>query len=197
MDTIVKQVLEYVEKLFQDYGKPGLSYHNINHTRSVVKHAGEISEHYQLSSTNKMIVTVAAWFHDVGHLITGMYEHEKKSVAVMKLFMSCLNVEEETIDKIAGCIMSTKLPSCPDNLLEEILCDADTYHLGTSEFLLSDVSVKKEFDPNGNINDAEWDKQTLQFLLQHKYYTSYCQERLIEGKNINIQLVHARIKSLI
>lgn len=196
MDAIVQQVSEYVEKLFQDYANPGLSYHNINHTRSVVKHAGEISQHYQLSSTNKMILTVAAWFHDVGHLITGMYEHEKKSVVVMKLFLSCLNVEEETIDKIAGCIMSTKIPSCPGNLLEEILCDADTYHLGTDEFLISDVSVRKEFDRNETIKDDEWNKQTLQFLLQHKYYTSYCQKRLIEGKNINIQLVSTRITSL-
>ncbi|MBS4043680.1 MAG: HD domain-containing protein [Chitinophagaceae bacterium] len=194
MDAIVKQVSEYVEKLFQDYPNPNLYYHNIDHTRSVVKYAGEISQYCQLSSADKMIVTVAAWFHDVGHLITGMNEHEKKSIAVMKLFLSCSNVEEETLDKIAGCIMSTKLPSCPGNLLEEILCDADTYHLGTGEFLLSDVSVRKEFDPIGNIKDAEWHKQTLQFLLQHKYYTSYCQRRLIDGKNINIQLVHARIK---
>lgn len=194
MGAIVKQVSEYVEKLFQDYPNPKLYYHNIGHTRSVVKHAEEISQHCQLSSADKMILMAAAWFHDVGHLITGMYEHEKKSVAVMKLFLSCSNVEEETIDKIAGCIMSTKLPSCPDNLLEEILCDADTYHLGTDEFLISDESVRKEFDPTGNIKDAEWNKQTLQFLLQHKYYTSFCQERLIDGKNINIQLVHARIK---
>ncbi len=194
MDVIVKQVSEYVEKFFQDYSNPDLSYHNINHTRSVVEYAGKISQHYQLSADNNVIVTAAAWFHDVGHLITGMYDHEKKSVAVMKLFLSCSNIEEATIDKIAGCIMSTKLPSSPHNLLEEILCDADTYHLGTSEFLISDESVRKEFDPHGNIKDAEWNKETLQFLLQHKYYTGYCQEKLAEGKNINIQLVHARIK---
>lgn len=196
MDVIVKQVSEYVEKLFQDHSNPDLSYHNINHTRSVVEHASKISQHYKLSAVDNMIVTVAAWFHDVGHPISGMYEHEKKSVSVMKLFLLHSNVEEETIDKIAGCIMSTKLPSCPHNLLEEILCDADTYHLGTDEFLISDESVRKEFDPKGNIKDAEWNKQTLHFLLQHKYYTSYCQERLIEGKNTNIQLVHARIRTL-
>ena len=41
---------------------------------------------------------------------------------------------KKLIDAIASCIMATKLPRNPKNLLEEIICDADTYHLGTKDF---------------------------------------------------------------
>lgn len=143
MNTIVKQVAQYVEKLFQQYYNPKLCYHNIEHTRNVVRHVDEICKHYHLSDKDCQTVTIAAWFHDVGHLISGSYEHERKSVSAMKLFLLCSNMSETTINRITNCIMSTKLPSHPENLLQMILCDADTYHLGTEEFWQSDIAIKK------------------------------------------------------
>ena len=45
--------------------------------------------------------------------------------------------------------MATKFPRDPKNLLEQIICDADTYHLGTEEFeemnkrMLEETKLKK------------------------------------------------------
>ena len=43
-----------------------------------------------------------------------------------------------------ACILATKLPQMPDGLLQEMLCDADLYHLGTLDFFACDVLMKKE-----------------------------------------------------
>lgn len=193
MDTLIKAVSKYVEKLFQEYFNPRLCYHNIEHTRNVVRRVGEISNHYHLSETERQIVTIAAWFHDVGHLISGSHEHEKKSVSSMKLFLICSNMSETTINKIAGCIMATKLPPHPENLLQMILCDADTYHLGTDEFWQSDIAVKRELEIMTGTSIDDWDKTTLSFLKEHQYFTDYCKSLLTRMKMENIVSLSKRI----
>lgn len=193
MDILIKQVSQYVERLFRDYFNPRLYYHNLEHTRNVVRRVVEICNHYHLSDKDCQIVTIAAWFHDVGHLISGSYEHERKSVSAMKLFLMCSNIDETTIDQIAGCIMSTKLPSHPENLLQMILCDADTYHLGTEEFWQSDIAIKREVEimTGGTIDD--WDRKTLFFLQSHQFFTAYCKNLLTQGKTDNISRLSEKI----
>jgi predicted metal-dependent HD superfamily phosphohydrolase len=193
MDTLVKAVSKYVEKLFQEYFNPRLSYHNIEHTRNVVRHVDEICKHYPLSDKDYQIVTIAAWFHDVGHLISGSYEHERKSVSSMKLFLMCSNMSETSIDKIAGCIISTKLPSHPENLLQMILCDADTYHLGTEEFWQSDIAIKKEVEMMMGGTIDGWDEKTLFFLQSHHFFTDYCKNLLTQGKMDNIMRLSKKV----
>lgn len=189
MDVLIKQVPQYVERLFRDYFNPRLLYHNIEHTRNVVRRADEICKFYHLSAKDYQIVTIAAWFHDVGYLISGSYEHERKSVSAMKLFLMCSNIEETTINQIGDCIMSTKLPSHPENLLQMILCDADTYHLGTEEFWQSDIAIKREVEMmiGGTIDG--WDKKTLLFLRSHQFFTGYCKDLLTKGKLDNIMIL--------
>ena len=193
MDTLVKKVSEYVERLFQEHSNQRLSYHNVDHTRSVVNRTQEICEHYQISEKGTLIVMVAAWFHDVGYNISGFYDHERKSVAAMKLFLSYLNVDEKIVNKIAGCIMSTKFPPCPANFLEKVLCDADTYHLGTEDFWQSDIAVKRELETITGTSIADWNRKTLLFLKQHQYFTGYCKDFLTKGKLNNIMRLSEKI----
>lgn len=193
MDILVKQVSQYVERLFRDYFNPQLFYHNLEHTRNVVRRVGEICNHYHLSDKDCQIVTIAAWFHDVGHLISGSYEHERKSVSAMKLFLMCSTIDETTLIQIADCIMSTKLPSHPENLLQMILCDADAYHLDTEEFWQSDIAIKREVEIMTGTHINDWDKTTLSFLKEHQYFTDYCKNLLTKGKLENIMRLSKKI----
>lgn len=90
MDIIVQKVSVYVQNLFDEYFKPELTYHNLAHTQKVVRRANEIAQYYELSADDSRVVLVAAWFHDVGYLTSGIHEHETNSVAFMKLFLTPL-----------------------------------------------------------------------------------------------------------
>ncbi|MBX9890750.1 MAG: HD domain-containing protein [Chitinophagaceae bacterium] len=193
MDVLIKQVSQYVERLFQDYFNPRLLYHNIEHTINVVRRADEICKFYHLSAKDYQVVTIAAWFHDVRHLISGSYEHERKSVSAMKLFLICSNIDETTINKIADCIMSTKFPSHPQNLLQMILCDADTYHLGTEEFWQSHIAIKREVELMMGCTIDGWDNKTLFFLQSHQFFTDHCKNLLTQGKTDNLMRLSKKI----
>lgn len=131
---LLDETAEYVKGLFDQYNRQYLLYHNITHTRNVVKHASEIADHYQLDERSVFILLTAAWFHDTGQLEGDMAVHEERSVAFMEEFFSDKDVDRNTLDNISKCIMATKMPVEPTNQLEMIICDADTWHLGTVDF---------------------------------------------------------------
>jgi hypothetical protein len=101
--------------------------------------------------------------------------------------------EAELIQIVEGCIMATKRSTTPANLLQQILSDADTYHLGTKEFKRTNKQVRKEILLDREMSKEEYDIKTLEFLENHKYYTSYCIELLNKGKEENIERLRQKI----
>jgi len=193
-NTINKKAGEYVTALFEKMHNPNLVYHNLEHTKYVVQRTNEIATHYNLNEKELTISSLAAWFHDTGHLFTDASKHEEQSVEIMKKFMTENDNDPQLIAEIEGCILATKFPRHPQNLLQEIICDADTYHLGTKEF--KEVN-KKVFEEHllrvGPESKEEWNKETLELLESHKYYTSYCRSLLEEKKQSNMKKLKKKI----
>ena len=191
-NNIYKLVEQHVTNLFES-NKSKLFYHSLDHTQETVKRAEEIAAHYKLSEKEMLAVYIAAWFHDTGRIFTGPENHEEKSVELMKSFMQINCPETELIQIIEGCILATKRSTIPANLLQQILSDADTYHLGTKEFKRTNKQVRKEISMDREISKEEYDIKTLEFLENHKYYTSYCIELLNKGKEENIKKLRHKI----
>jgi predicted metal-dependent HD superfamily phosphohydrolase len=186
----IQGIETYVTDLFIRLAPSYLIYHNLAHTQHVVANTIEIADYYQLSSTDKSMLVAAAWFHDTGHIFVDMATHEEKGVEVMKEFLV-----GENVDKIAQYIMATKFPTHPNGLLEEIICDADTYHFGTDYFRTTDNLIKKEMELRLHKNLTEWYPRTLQLLEHHHFYTAYCVEKLSEGKLLNIEYLKSHLST--
>ena len=184
--NIFKDAEIYVAGLFTNADTSRLVYHLYDHTRKVVDFSTEIATHYNLIDTDQFVVRVAALFHDTGYLFADPDVHEEKSVEIMKAFMQSTKFNENVIDSIEDCIMATKLPSNPTNLLQQILADADSYHLGTKEFgHANEQFYKEQTNRHGFISRQDWIKKTIEFLDGHKYFTNYCKEKLQDRKKKN------------
>ena len=190
---LIIQTQEYVIRLFQQYQTPAHVYHNLHHTKTVVLRANEIALNYSLTETELFIVASAAWFHDVGHLFGPAAGHEAKSVIAMRTYLQKQDIEPGILNAIEACILATKLPQYPKSLPEEIVCDADCYHLGTHEFYITNEQVKKEFELRNNLIPVNWDESTLRLLEQHKYFTTYCKTLLEAGKQNNIHFLRKKL----
>ena len=193
---IYKQAETYVEQLFEKNYNDKLLYHNLEHTKHVVERSNEIAAHYPITERQMLVLNIAAWFHDTGQLFTkGLKGHEEKSVDVMKKFMHDNNAENELINEIEGCIMATKSPRNPVNLIQEIICDADTYHFGTKEFKDTNKRMREEFALREKVVDKErWNEGTIEMLRNHQFYTDYCKDLLDDKKKDNIQKLKKKLK---
>jgi predicted metal-dependent HD superfamily phosphohydrolase len=189
-NNFYKKTEQHVTALFNDHPNPALLFHNLEHTKKVVERTKEIAGHYYVSEKDMLAVFVAAWFHDTGYLFTDAANHEEKSVELMKEFMQQHAHDEEMIEKIAACILATKPPFKHDNLLEQIICDADTYHLGTKEFKDTNRKVWEEYNYMGiSLSEKEWAQKTMELLTSHHFFTKYCKDQLDKRKKKNMKKI--------
>ncbi len=132
--------------------------------------------------------TITNWFHDTGYL-TDRTDHEAKSAALATAFLKEHEAADEVIEKVTGCILATKMPQQPVGLLQQILCDADLYHLGTNEFSDKSKLLHKEMETikHIEISKQDWREKNITFLEGHHYFTDYAQLLLTEEQDKNLE----------
>lgn len=193
--TGIEKVEHFVTAMYNATESPKFPYHNLAHTQMVVLKATEIARFYEFDPLGVFTLQAAAWFHDVGHLF-GYYEnHEDAGVQRMQSYMKLAAMDEQVVDMIKRCILATK-PHVPVELLiEQIMCDADTYHFGTAWFRKTNEFVKEELELRKIKRPADWVSASLQLLHAHSYKTFYCRQLLEAGKQDNIRWLESLKKA--
>ena len=193
-NNLYKKIEHYVTGLFETLEDNTLAYHNLKHTQSVVDRTKEIAGHYHVNEKEMLTLYAAAWFHDTGYLFTEPAKHEEMSVEVMRKFMLDHTNDNELIDNIEQCILVTKPPRNPVNLLQQIICDADTYNLGTKDFKATNKRVMEEYKlKNGKLDKVEFNKNTIKLLEDHQFYTTYCKDLLSVTKELNMKKLKKKL----
>ncbi|HTM99745.1 MAG TPA: Pycsar system effector family protein [Pedobacter sp.] len=194
-----KQQLEEVKTFVLDYfhtrHDAKLVYHNLDHTQSVVNATMQIANHYQLNDKDFFIVCTGAWFHDTGYF-EDIQNHEQKGAEIATDFLKKQDIPADVRDSVMQVILSTKMPQRPTNLLENILCDGDLFHLGTEEFTEKRKLMHKELAMLYQIdsNKKEWRLRDIEFLESQHYHTDYCALLLGDQKQKNIDKLKSKLK---
>ena len=178
----------HISNFFKEHIPPEYVYHDFQHTYFVVGAATTIAVAYQLSEKEQEILQLAAWFHDTGYT-EGQQGHEERSSAFARSYLTEIEYEEEGIEQIIGCIMATKVPHKPSNLLEEILCDADFNHLGSKSYWDRCSRVRQELATTKEIimSEQEWVDFELNFIIQHQYHTAVARQIYDKRKQKHIR----------
>lgn len=191
---LLEDVKQEITSFYYSHDEPGYTYHNLAHTQQVVANATQIAQHYKLDDRDFFIVATAAWFHDIGYYIGSAADHEQHGADAAETFLQGKEVEEDIINAVKQCILATRIPQSPVNLLEQIVCDADLFHLGTDDFTDQNKKMRREMEwRNGSaIGKKEWRLNALKLLETHHYYTDYAQEQLNQKKKAHIDELHQK-----
>jgi predicted metal-dependent HD superfamily phosphohydrolase len=185
---LLDRIKTHVHDLFSSKKDDRLIYHNLYHTEQVVKNAVKISNHYKLSDADFFVVVTAAWFHDIGYL-SSWDQHEQHGADAAVAFLKNKNVDENILTAIYDCIMATRMPQKPSGLLQQIICDADLFHLGGESFKERNKLMRKEAEAfcEKKIDKETWRENTIALFEGHHYHTDYCQQELKAGKDKNLE----------
>ncbi len=194
--SLIERARQAAQSLFDQNKDAPFLYHNLHHTQKVVHAADEIARHYALSDEDYLVVMVSAWFHDVGYF-EDTNHHEEKGVVVAQRFLEQEKTAQVVIDRVSNCIMATRMPQRPQNLVEQILCDADLFHLGTEEFDKSNRMIRQECNVlfRKHVSKRDWGKKAIQLLESHHYHTDYAKKILNAGKEKNKEVLEAKIST--
>lgn len=192
--SVLSQVEEYVSSSLKKELPKHFLYHDLIHTKEVVKATQLIAKGEGLSEEDQETVVIAAWFHDLGH-VHDCDCHERKSAEIARSYLEAQGFTNERIAQIEGCIMATMMPQRPLNHMESVLCDADLYHLSTDKFVPRSDLLRKEWEEikEEEFKDFTWNKINVDFLSGHHFFTEYAQTHFEEGKQKNLAALKAQV----
>lgn len=186
--SIVFLAGQHIVHLFTEQLSTDLLFHNFHHTANVVRGVRHICKHSHLSKEQKEILTLAAWFHDSG-LIRTYKGHEEESQLLAREFLEKYNYPSQKLELVLGCIAATKMPQQPKSVLQQVICDADLFHLSLPEYYYLQKLLLEEWRKvlHKDCTQQEWIQENLDFLTNHQYFTTYGQVELQKGKEWNIE----------
>ena len=88
------------------------------------------------------------------------------------------------------------MPQSPNNLMEEVLCDADLHHLACTDYNVMSNNMREEIEivKGRNISAEEWNVMNLHFFKDHQYFTDYGKRFLEPIKKENLKLIKKKKK---
>lgn len=186
--ALLEKIQQYI-KSFYDSNAETYCYHGVQHAYCVVDATIEMAKHYKLSDDDYFAVVAAAYLHDLGYITGGSQNHEIRSAQMAEDFLKAEAVSEDIITKVKACILATKMPQAPSNLLEKIICDADLCHLGSQNFKEKSKLIHEEIEKTHDkkIGKGLWRRMTILLMQEHKYHTDYAKEKLDNTKQENLE----------
>ncbi len=184
--TFMEDVEKYASNII--LGLPEtLVYHNLNHTREVVKATQKIGAHSNLSQEEMDIVLIAAWFHDTGFR-DSVTEHEESSKKIAEEYLSQRAYPRDKIEQVLACIGATRPYAKPEGKLEMVMCDADFAHMAKSSYFDKMLLLRQEFKNLGKDDDSDevWNEKNMRFLKEHRYHTEYGKAVLAVKQHENV-----------
>lgn len=175
--------------------KDDYAYHNLNHTKKVAAAAEEIGEKSGLTQDELETVIISAWLHDTGYT-HGFKDHENQSIENAKLQLSRWNATPAKIEAVCNAIQATEMPQNPQSLIDQVLCDADLYHLANGNLhevgqrLRAEMAATKE----KVFTDKEWTDYNLHFIESHSFFTEYGKTVLEKSKQKNLKHFKKELK---
>ncbi|MBX9853258.1 MAG: HD domain-containing protein [Cytophagaceae bacterium] len=196
--NIVEEASRFVFDLFKEKLSQDYVYHNYQHTLETVETCRKLSKAYpELNEDDKEILLVSAWFHDTGY-IQGAAAHEDKSKEIAREFLTERDYPSNKIARVLECIESTKRSKKPENLISQILADADIVNIGEETFFAKSDLLRNEWVKFGirNCNDIEWAQTQLHFLESSHFHTQEAVKIYGEQVQLNIQEQTKRLQKL-
>ncbi|WP_163399384.1 Pycsar system effector family protein [Flavobacterium fluviatile] len=193
--NLIEQSEDFVTNLLKDKLSALYSYHNFNHTQSVVNATKELCEKENVDSGDRELLLIAAWFHDTGY-ISGYENHETESVKIASGFLKERNQSDEFIKKVGDLISATAKEYIPKNHLEKIIKDADFIHIISPEYVSTCELLRLELKNTGivDFSNLEWATENFKFLMtKHRFYTDYAQKKWQPLKEKNLVRIQKKI----
>lgn len=194
---VLDKTQQFVESLLTGKLPASFIYHNLKHTKEVVAAAQVIGIHASLSEHDQETVLLAAWLHDTGYCFR-YNAHEEESIRVAREVLHEQQVHPVQIEQVVGCIAATKYPQQPKNILEEVLCDADMYHITSEGYFEKAELLRQEIMEvtKCTLSRREWTENNREFLKEHHFFTHFGKTEMEPAKERNVKKLKKALKEM-
>ena len=194
---ILKISEDYAKNLLKDKLSSAYTYHNLDHTIQVVDKIKILAKEENISPEETENLLLAGWFHDLGY-VDNANNHEEESRKIASDFLKQHQFPEERIAKIGELILATDKFYKPKNHLEEVIKDADLYHLASDDYFRICENLRQEIKEvhHQKFSKLKWAELNIVFFSKHQFYTNYAKENWQPEKEKNVEKILSSIRNM-
>lgn len=194
---ILKISEDYAKNLLKDKLSSAYTYHNLDHTIQVVDKIKILAKEENISPEDTENLLLAGWFHDLGY-VDDADNHEEESRKIASDFLKQHQFSEERIAKIGELILATDKFYKPKNHLEEVIKDADMYHLASDDYFRICENLRQEIKEvhHQKFSKLQWAELNITFFAKHQFYTKFAKENWQPEKEKNVEKILSSIKNI-
>ncbi|AZI55430.1 HD domain-containing protein [Epilithonimonas vandammei] len=194
---ILKISEDYAKNLLKDKLSSAYTYHNLDHTIQVVDKIKILAKEENISPEDTKNLLLAGWFHDLGY-VDNANNHEEESRKIASDFLKQHQFPEERIAKIGELILATDKFYKPKNHLEEVIKDADLYHLASDDYFRICENLRQEIKEvhHQKFSKLKWAELNISFFAKHQFYTKFAKENWQPEKEKNVEKILSSIRNM-
>ena len=195
--NILKISEDYAKNLLKDKLSSVYTYHNLDHTIQVVDKIKILAKEENISPEDTENLLLAGWFHDLGY-VDDANNHEEESRKIASDFLKQHQFPEERIAKIGELILATDKFYKPKNHLEEVIKDADLYHLASDDYFRICENLRQEIKEvhHQKFSKLKWAELNISFFAKHQFYTKFAKENWQPEKEKNVEKILSSIRNM-
>lgn len=195
--NILKISEDYAKNLLKDKLSSAYTYHNLDHTIQVVDKIKILAKEENISPEDTENLLLAGWFHDLGY-VDDADNHEEESRKIASDFLKQHRFPEERIAKIGELILATDKFYKPKNHLEEVIKDADLYHLASDDYFRICENLRQEIKEvhHQKFSKLKWAELNITFFAKHQFYTKFAKENWQPEKEKNVEKILSSIRNM-
>jgi uncharacterized protein len=168
----------------------GLSYHSVEHTLDVAASAERLATAEGVIGEERELLITAAYYHDAGFL-KKYFANEAVGADIARRTLPDFGYSRAQIKRVEQLILATTLPHRPDDLLEQLIIDADMDYLGRDDYWRIATELRRELSTHGRVwNLPDWLALQVKFLSEHRYFTATAQRERGPGKAHHLESLH-------
>lgn len=194
--VVVESAITFVLNILKNVDK--YPFHNIWHTFEVFARSKYLCEQLWINKEDSIDVMLWAIFHDTWYA-KQYIKNEEIWARIAEIFLIKKWWKTERIEKIKWIIMATTLWDKANNILEQIIQDADLDNLGRNDCIGNTINLRKEIllVTWNDIPLREWLMSSYLLLKNHKFQTLTSYSERNTKKEENIKKLEMKISLLI
>ena len=193
--ALVEQARLHVRRHFARHIPKWMTFHDLEHTLSVVRAALDIGRGMGLNVDHLRTVEIAALFHDTGYA-SAYHGHEKKSVLLAMTFLKEHHASAVLTRQVSALILATRMGERPRTPMQRVLRDADSAKAGQVDFHERSERLRAELEHvrRKRIPAHAWNTENLKYLQAHRFHTAYAERRFAKQKALNLRKLTERAR---
>ena len=194
---LLRDTALYVRDYYANHFNENYTFHHFNRAVNIVRNCDALAVSMNLGKQELKIAHLAAWFLELGY--NEDYRHyQARSVKLAKDYFRVKKLDDDLIERIEDCILSTRVPQQPVSVISQLVCDASMYHLAEKDALQQADALRAEYAAiaQKEFSDEEWVDENIRIISNHFYFTRSARDLFLKRKEKTLAAFQAKREML-